>query len=128
MREEAERVDLFRAEITKMFLAYNKPIVSQTIDAKAGLMNETLSSLPTGKITGFFRYVRSIEDSLPNDGTLKKILQASYRKFSNHEEPAQIEYKGEIPSVEWRSRFWKNIMLMIDKKKDIEEVREEMKL
>ena len=74
-----------------MFLAYNKPIHLGTIDAKADLMAETLKNLRTDKISDFFKFVRSSEDMLPNDGILGKILRANYKQFSKAQEVKQLE-------------------------------------
>ena len=49
-----DRVNLFSAEIIKLYLAFNKPIVKSVIGTKAELMNETLHSLRTDKIQEFF--------------------------------------------------------------------------
>jgi len=96
MINEAERQDLFRAEITKLFLAYNKPVIKQVIDAKAVLMNETLSTLKTYKIQEFFKYVRTSEDVLPNDGTLLKILRQNAGKFKEEEFHQKIEHAPKL--------------------------------
>jgi len=96
---DIDRLSLFKAEIIKIFHAYNKPIQKLTIEAKADLTAETLSSLKTTQIEEFFKYVRSTEETLPNDGILKKILTNNYKRFSNYiPEEKQLEYDTEIIS------------------------------
>lgn len=62
---------------------------------KAELMNETLHTLKTDKISSFFKYVRESEESLPTDGRLKTILKQNYQRFANYtQEVPQIENKA----------------------------------
>ena len=104
---DADRINLFRAEITKLFMAFNKPFQKNLIDAKSELTAETLSTLRTDKIQEFFKFVRSAEDTLPNDGVLKKILSSNYQRFARvSEAPARLTPPSNLPSDEWLKEYW----------------------
>jgi len=124
---DVERINLFKAEIVKMFLAYNKPVQKPIIDAKAELMAEVLTNLKTSKIQDFFIHVRSTEDTLPNDGVLKKILSSNFEKFTNYIPPEiQIEYNSsELPSDNWLDKFWKNARKVLNGSMTSEEAKAE---
>lgn len=112
----AERTNLFRAEMTKLFLAFNKPMNKTTIDAKTELTAETLETLSTEKITEFFTYVRRTEDVLPNDGVLKRILIGNHLRFSKQRpEIKQIATsKAELPDEKWLKQFTSKVNAVID--------------
>jgi len=85
------------------------------VDMKAEALSETLRNLPDNKIKPFFRYVRENLDQMPNDGTLKKLLQTTYKKFTNYQDTTQIEDNGgAVPSQEWRENFTANVNAVIN--------------
>jgi len=88
-----------------MFLAYNRPINTKLIEAKAELTAEALKTLKTSYIKAFFEHARQTEATLPTDGTLKKIFVANVQKFSDVENTVQIEYSFESPDEDWKARF-----------------------
>jgi len=99
MLEIEKRINLFRAEAVKMFVAYNRPVQKPVVNQKSELMAETLEPLKTSKIQEFFKFVRTTEDMLPNDGTLKKILSNNYKRFTNYiPEEKQLENDNDIIS------------------------------
>jgi len=96
-------------------LAYNKPLNKNLIDAKSQLIAETLAKLKTNKITEFFKFVRDTETTLPNDATLKQILEGNQARFGEPITKApEIEYSGEYPDEDWKRKFTKQINFVID--------------
>ena len=77
-----ERIGLFKAEILKMFRAFNRPSGADVVEEKAALWEETLKGLKTEKIQEFFLFVRQNEIALPSDGTLRSILSSNAGRFS----------------------------------------------
>lgn len=111
-----------------MFLAYNRPIQKTTIEAKANLMNETLFSLRTDKITAFFKYVRESSDVLPTDGALKKILRSKANEFSKRLKVKALPASSsqEYPDDEWLANFWAGLKLVQMGKMTPEAVKKEL--
>ena len=78
---ETEREDIFRAELTKLFLSKNRASSEALINSKAILLLESLKGLDTEHISGFFKSVRDSDDMLPTDGRLLALLRLSADKF-----------------------------------------------
>jgi len=101
-----DRIEIFEKEIGLTFIAYNRPVQPKLVKAKAEVMNETLRSLKTNKISDFFKYVRENQEMLPTDGQLKKLLSANHQRFSNNVlEAPQITYTGELPTDAWMREY-----------------------
>lgn len=111
-----ERENLFQTEITKMYLAYNRPVNSNLIKAKSELLQETLHNLKTSDIQKFFSLVREGEEALPTDGRLKKILTQNYHKFAVlHVITQNNDYDGDdYPTPEWKREFTKCVNFVVD--------------
>lgn len=122
------RLDTFQTEIAKMFLAYNRPIQKTTIEAKANLMNETLSSLRTDKITVFFKYVRESSDILPTDGALKKILRSKADEFSKRRKLKELPPSDpeDLPDDEWLAQYHAGVKLVLMGEMTPEQVKKEL--
>ena len=82
MQSDWDREPIFKAELTKMFLAYNRQSGETMLQAKSVLLSETLSSLPTGEIKRFFSHIRTNEDTLPTYSRMVQILRAGLEKFN----------------------------------------------
>lgn len=109
------RLDTFQTEIGKMFLSYNRAIQKTTIEAKASLMSETLSSLRTDKISEFFKYVRENCEVLPTDGILKKILRTKADEYTERPKLKQLPQGNpdDYPDDEWLAQYHAGVKLIL---------------
>ena len=128
MREEAIRQDLFQAELVKLFASFNKPISNNNLSLKAGLLLETLSTLPTRYITPFFAYIRSTEDTLPSDGRMKRILSLNYDKFSDKKVEKVISRSEILPDSDWLRKFGDLASRVVDGDMKAEHAKKELGL
>ena len=112
MRETA-----FKAEMIKMFVAYNKPVTDKMVSAKAVLLAEALHFLPMDKIRPFFNHVRSSEDIFPSDAKLSKLLNVFMQRFPV-EPPKQDTTGSEYPTTEQHQKAMQTIIAVLDGKID----------
>lgn len=111
-----------------MFLAYNRPIQKNTIEAKANLMSETLSSLRTDKIQAFFKYVRESSETLPTDGALIKILRSKADEFSKKRKLKELPPSSseDYPDAEWLANYHAGVKMVLMGKMTPEQVKKEL--
>ena len=123
-----DRLEIFEKEISKMFLAYNRPIQPKTLEAKAHLMGETLFNLDTDKIAKFFLYVRENYETLPTDGQLKKLLRTKADQFATRLKVKQLPQVSDehLPSPEWRANFFAGVKLILMGKETPESVKKSL--
>jgi hypothetical protein len=77
----SDRNKIFEMELTKLFLANNRPCSQKMIEAKSVLLSDTLAGLSTDSITAFFTHIRDNEDGIPTDGKMLMIYRATLSKF-----------------------------------------------
>ena len=105
-----------KAEITKTFASFNRPIQKPMLDMKAELLQTTLSTLAENKISDFFDYIRANETSLPSDGRLKQILRDK-PEYSSVKAVDLIPQHTEAPSsAKWVKSYMKALKQVLNGK------------
>lgn len=100
-------MEIFQAELIKMFVCYNKPIIKTNFEMKLSSIMLKLRGLDHNKISLFFEHVTDNMNHMPSDGELKQHLRNNVQRFGNVvPESHQIESNGAIyPDNEWRKQF-----------------------